>query len=650
MTKTKKSIAFIAVMAVICLAFGMFAWQASRPQTETALAAGEGEIITLQIGNPVMTVNGEQREIDPGRGTAPVLVNDARTLLPVRAIVEAVGGAVAWDENTNTATLTYGSDVIDLTIDSATAYLNGAAQTLDVAPTTINDRTMLPIRFIAESFKFSVGWDGDTQTVTITVPSDAAAAAPNTDVASKSLVVYFSATNTTEGVAQKIADYTGADMFELTPKEPYTDDDLDWTDDNSRVVREHNDPDNTDVELVTTDIPNFDTYNVIYIGAPIWWHEFSWVIDEFVENVDFTGKTVVPFCTSSSSGLGDSAKHLAEKTTTGTWLDGMRFGSGATADQVREWIDGLDLPKTESSETVAAAPTVYMTTKITPEALVKIYDTLGFKPEGSVAVKMSTGEPPNSNYLRPELIGDLVKKVDGTIVECNTAYGGSRSETAMHEQVIEDHGFKTISKDGFVDIMDRDGSKIIPVPTPATGASSTITENYVGAHLENYDSLISLAHFKGHAMAGYGGAIKNMSIGIGSQEGKCLIHTGGQSHTSPWGGDQDKFLESMGDATSSVVNYFDGRVVYINVMNRLSVDCDCSGNPAEPDMHDIGILASYDPVAVDQACIDLIYAQKDGDGKSLVERIESRNGLHTLEHAAEIGLGSREYNLVSIDN
>ena len=217
MTKTRKSIAFIAVMAIICLAFGMFARQASRPQTETALAASEGQIITLQIGNPVMTVNGEQREIDPGRGTAPVLVNDARTLLPVRAIVEAVGGAVAWDENTNTATLTYGSDVIDLTIDSATAYLNGAAQTLDVAPTTINDRTMLPIRFIAESFKFSVDWDGDTQTVTITVPSDAAAAAPNTDVAPKSLVVYFSATNTTEGVAQKIADYTGADMFELTP-------------------------------------------------------------------------------------------------------------------------------------------------------------------------------------------------------------------------------------------------------------------------------------------------------------------------------------------------------------------------------------------------------------------------------------------------
>ncbi len=150
-------------------------------------------------------------------------------------------------------------------------------------------------------------------------------------------------------------------------------------------------------------------------------------------------------------------------------------------------------------------------------------------------------------------------------------------------------------------------------------------------------------------MAGYGGAIKNMSIGIGSSEGKCWIHSAGTSHTSPWGGDQDKFLESMGDATSSVVNFLDGKVIYINVMNRLSVDCDCDGNPSEPDMHDIGILASYDPVALDQACLDLIYAQKDGDGESLVNRIESRNGLHTLEHAEEIGLGSREYNLVSID-
>ena len=227
--------------------------------------------------------------------------------------------------------------------------------------------------------------------------------------------------------------------------------------------------------------------------------------------------------------------------------------------------------------------------------------------------------------------------------DCNTAYGGSRSETELHKQVVKDHGFTEIAD---VDIMDEDGSLEIPI-----AKGTTITKDYVGAHLQNYDSLISLAHFKGHAMAGFGGAIKNMSIGIGSKEGKCYIHTGGNSLTSPWGGDQNKFCESMAEATSGVVDFMDGKVVYINVMNRLSVDCDCDGNPSEPDMHDIGILASTDPLALDQACIDLVYAQKDGDGKSLIEeRIESRNGLHTLEHAAQIGLGSREYNLVSIDS
>ncbi len=293
------------------------------------------------------------------------------------------------------------------------------------------------------------------------------------------------------------------------------------------------------------------------------------------------------------------------------------------------------------------APDVYMTTEITPEALVKIYDRLGFEPEGNVAVKMSTGEPPNSNYLRPELIGDLVQKVDGTIVECNTAYGGSRASTAAHKQVIEDHGLNAISKNGVADIMDEDGSMTIPVPAPANG-TSTITEDYVGAHLENYDSLICLSHFKGHSMAGYGGAINNMSIGIGSSEGKAWIHSGGTSHTSPWGGNQERFLESMGDATSAVVDYMDGKVVYINVMNRLSVDCDCDGNPAEPDMHDIGILASYDPVALDQACLDLI-AQAQGN-TSFLNRVNRQNGYHTLEHAAEIGLGSREYNLIDIES
>lgn len=295
-------------------------------------------------------------------------------------------------------------------------------------------------------------------------------------------------------------------------------------------------------------------------------------------------------------------------------------------------------PQAESEDISNAAPTVYMTTDLSTEGLVAIYEALGASPSGNIAVKLSTGEP-GSNYLRTDLIGDLVQSFDNpTIVECNTAYGGQRANTAMHYQVAEDHGYTAIAN---VDIMDENGSMTLPV----TGGSN-LTENYVGANFANYDYYVVLSHFKGHSMAGYGGAIKNISIGIASSEGKAHIHSGGTGG-SMWGGDQDAFLESMAEAGKSVVDYLDGNILYINVMNRLSVDCDCDGNPAEPDMHDIGILASFDPVAVDQACIDLVYAADDG--ASLVQRIESRNGLHTLEHAEAIGLGSRTYKLISID-
>lgn len=281
---------------------------------------------------------------------------------------------------------------------------------------------------------------------------------------------------------------------------------------------------------------------------------------------------------------------------------------------------------------------VYMTTNISADGLISVYDALDALPEGRIAVKLSTGEP-GSNYLRTDLIGPLVQSFnDPTIVECNTAYGGSRANTAMHYQVAEDHGYTEIAD---VDIMDEDGSMTLPV----TGGSN-LEENYVGAHFADYDYYIVLSHFKGHSMAGYGGAIKNISIGIASAEGKTHIHSGG-SGGSMWGGSQDAFLESMAEAGKSVSDYLGGNILYINVMNRLSVDCDCDSSPAEPDMHDIGILASYDPVALDQACIDLVYAAEDGD--SLIERIESRNGIHTLEHAEEIGLGSRTYELVNID-
>ena len=293
----------------------------------------------------------------------------------------------------------------------------------------------------------------------------------------------------------------------------------------------------------------------------------------------------------------------------------------------------------QQPEAAQGTPVVYMTRAVTPEGLMAVYQALQWEPQGRVGVKLSTGEPPASNYLRPELIAGLVQSLDGTIVECNTAYGGSRAETAMHYQVAEDHGFTAIAD---FQILDEEGSMTLPVQ-----GGTRLSENYVGAAFDDYDSYLVLSHFKGHSMAGYGGAIKNISIGLGSSEGKAWIHSAGSSRTNPWGGDQDTFLESMAEAGKSVSDYLGDQIVYINMMNRLSVDCDCDGNPAEPDMHDIGILASTDPVALDQACIDLVYSAEDG--QSLVNRIESRNGLHTLEHAQQIGLGSRSYELVSID-
>lgn len=331
-------------------------------------------------------------------------------------------------------------------------------------------------------------------------------------------------------------------------------------------------------------------------------------------------------------------------------------GEGITPDDdapvvtppVSESVDaGMDISPSgsetaDSGDSIEqAGSVVYFTTDISPEGLIRVYEVLGWTPTGKVAVKLSTGEPPASNYLRPELIEDLVQSVNGTIVECNTAYGGSRTETAMHMQVAEDHGFTAIAD---VDILDADGSIQLVVD-----GGNYLETNYVGSHFTDYDSYIVLSHFKGHAMAGFGGAIKNISIGLGSQEGKCLIHTGGKSHTSPWGGDQTAFTESMAEAGKSVSDYLGNgeNIIYISVLNNISIDCDCDGNPAEPDIHDIGILASTDPVAIDQAAIDLCFAAEGSE--SLKQRVERQDGLHTLEHAEEIGLGSRTYELVNID-
>jgi uncharacterized Fe-S center protein len=296
-------------------------------------------------------------------------------------------------------------------------------------------------------------------------------------------------------------------------------------------------------------------------------------------------------------------------------------------------------PQTNPAEPAASADRskVYFTSDISPAGLMAVYKALEQQPSGRVAVKISTGESPNSNHLRPALIKDLVQSVKGTIVESNTAYGGRRASTAVHKQTAKDHGFTAIAT---VDILDENGSISLPVR-----GGTRLKENFVGAHFKNYDYFVVLSHFKGHGMGGFGGAIKNISIGIASSEGKSWIHTGGKSK-SGFSGDQNTFLDSMAEAGKSVVDSLNGKILYVNVMNRLSVDCDCNGNPAAPDMHDIGILSSLDPVALDQACVDLVYAAPDG--KSLIQRIESRNGIRTVDHGAEIGLGSKKYELIKL--
>lgn len=306
--------------------------------------------------------------------------------------------------------------------------------------------------------------------------------------------------------------------------------------------------------------------------------------------------------------------------------------------------------KAESEDTANiesdSIPTVYHIKEITSENLIKVYEALGRKAEGkNVGIKISTGESNKSNHLDPALIADFVKLVDGTILECNTAYGGNRSTTEDHLRAAKEHGFTDIAD---VDIMDAEGDTALVV----TGGKH-LTYDLVGKNFLNYDFLVVLSHFKGHAMGGFGGALKNIAIGIASSNGKAWIHTAGKTSNPAelWNNlpEQDDFLESMAEACKAVIDHTGDKILYINVANRLSVDCDCDGDPAEPKMGDLGILASLDPVALDRACVDMVFNSDDPGKTDLIERINSRHGTHILDHAESLGLGSQKYKIVTIE-
>lgn len=288
---------------------------------------------------------------------------------------------------------------------------------------------------------------------------------------------------------------------------------------------------------------------------------------------------------------------------------------------------------------------VYFSKEITPESVVKMYEALGVQLPGNVAVKLHSGEKGNQNYIRPEFVKAIVEKVNGTVVECNTAYEGARNTTEKHKQLMKEHGWSQYFD---VDIMDEKEDLELDIPE-----GKVINKNYVGRNIENYHSMLVLSHFKGHPMGGYGGALKQLSIGCASSAGKSWIHTAGKTKDQyklwDYVAKQDQFLEAMADSAKSIVDFFKGNIVYINIMCNMSVDCDCCAVAEDPCIKDIGILASIDPIAIDQACIDLVYNSADEGKNHFIERVESRNGIHTIEAAAELGFGTREYELINIE-
>ena len=458
----------------------------------------------------------------------------------------------------------------------------------------------------------------------------------------KTLVAYFSASGVTKGVAQQLAEVAGADLHEITPAQPYTDADLDWRDSLSRSSVEMRDK--ASRPAITAKLDDMQQYDIVYVGFPIWWYTCPTIINTFMESYDFKGKTVIPFATSGGSDIDKACADLREAYPDVRWGKG-RLLNGVTREVLQQWVAALDGSKYVAyNQRTGDESVVYFTRDLSAEGLIKAYEQVNAKISGHVGVKLHTGEKHGPNIIPREWVKALIAKdlPDATIIETNTYYEGDRYTTDKHRETLEVNGWTFCP----VDILDEEDTTALPV-----NGGKWFKEMSVGSHLTRYDAMLALTHFKGHTQGGFGGSNKNIGIGCADGRiGKAWIHTT-PGQDDQWDIKEEEFMERMTESTKATIDFFGDRVTYVNVMRNMSVSCDCEGVAAEPVVTpDVGILSSTDILAVDQACIDIIYAMTADDHHDMLERIESRHGLRQLSYMKELGMGNDLYKLIDIDN
>ena len=467
----------------------------------------------------------------------------------------------------------------------------------------------------------------------------------------KTLVAYFSASGVTKGVAQQLAEVAGADIHEITPAQRYTDADLDWRDSLSRSSMEMKDK--ASRPAITGLLDNMGDYDVVYVGFPIWWYTCPTIINTFIESYDFRGKTLIPFATSGGSDISKACADLREAYPQVNWLQG-KLLNGATRDALQQWVDSNSSQQPTPGiggnvyvpyeERTGEEAVVYFTRDLSAQGLIKAYEQVSSQISGRVGVKLHTGEPNGPNIIPRDWVKELMAKdlPDATIIETNTYYEGDRYTTEKHRETLKVNGWTFCP----VDILDEEDTLTLPV-----NGGKWFKQMSVGSHLTRYDAMLALTHFKGHTQGGFGGSNKNIGIGCADGRiGKAWIHTT-PGQDDQWDIKEEEFMERMTESTKATIDHFGSHVTYVNVMRNMSVSCDCEGVAAEPVVTpDVGILSSTDILAVDQACVDIIYAMTADDHHDMLERIESRHGLRQLSYMKELGMGHDRYKLIDLDN